>query len=112
MQKNENRVSAMLVVLVMCFAGSVARAADPAPLAYKIEPQSVSTALKAFAAQSNMQLIFTEQDVGSAKTTGVVGTRSPREALSEILKGTGLEFEFTANNVVVVRKTSHTTESA
>ena len=66
----------------------------------------MSAALKAFAAQSDMQLIFTEQDVGSAKTSGVVGTRSPREALSQILKGTGLEFEFTANNVVVVKKAS------
>src|SRR5882762_5423884 len=107
MQKNENRVSAIFAVLLMCFGGSVAYAGDPPAKTYQIEPQWVSTALKAFAAQSSMQLIFTEADVGSAKTSGVMGTRSPREALSEILKGTGLEFELTANNVVVVRKASH-----
>src|SRR5258708_6500718 len=78
-------------------------AADPPPKTYQIEPQSVSKALQAFAAQADMQLIFTEKDASGAKSAGVTGTKSAREALQEILKGTGLEFEFTANNVVVVR---------
>ncbi len=114
MQKNKNRASAMLAVvtIAMCFAGSVAYAADPPAKTYQIGPQSVSAALKAFAAQSDMQLIFTEADVGKAKTPGVTGTKAPREALQEILKGTGLEFEFTANNVIVVRKTSPGTQNA
>jgi outer membrane receptor protein involved in Fe transport len=111
-QKSKKVLKCLAVAWVVCLGANAVYAADPAPQAYKIEPQSVSTALKAFAAQSNMQLIFTEADVGSAKTTGVVGTRSPREALSQILKGTGLEFEFTANNVVVVRKLSAATRSA
>lgn len=110
-QKTKKTLRALVASMAICMGASAAQAADPAPQAYKIEPQPVSTALKAFAAQSNMQLIFTEADVGSARTTGVVGTRSPREALSEMLKGTGLEFEFTANNVVVVRKT-HAAQSA
>ena len=96
--------SAFLLTISLSLTGIV-YAADPPPKSYKIPAQSVSTALKAFAAQSDLQLIFTEGDVGSAKTPGVTGTHAPREALSTILKGTGLEFEFTANNVVVVRKT-------
>jgi iron complex outermembrane recepter protein len=106
MQKNARRVQAVLVVLVMCVGGSVAYAADPPAKTYQIGPQSVSAALKAFAAQADMQLIFTEKDAGGAKSGGVTGTKSARQALQEILKGTGLEFEFTANNVVVVRKVS------
>ena len=101
-----------MAVLVIWLGANAADAADPTPKDYKIEPQSVSTALKAFAAQSDMELIFTEADVGSAVTGGVTGNRSPSEALSQILKGTGLKFDFTANNVVVVRKISHATESA
>jgi iron complex outermembrane receptor protein len=109
--KTKKALKSLTIAWVICLMASTAYAADPAPQDYKIEPQSVSTALKAFAAQSNMQLIFTEQDVGAVKTAGVVGTRSPREALSEILQGTGLEFEFTANRVIVVRKT-HASQSA
>lgn len=112
MQKNENSVSAMLaavtMAIVMCFAGSTVYAADPPPKTYQIGPQLVSAALKAFAAQSDMQLIFTEKDAGGVKSPGVTGTKSARQALQEILKGTGLEFEFTANNVVVVKKASAT----
>jgi iron complex outermembrane receptor protein len=111
-QKSNRRIKALVVSLVLCLAASAVSASDPAPKTYKIEPQYVSTALKAFAAQSDMQIIFTEAEVGSARTRGVTGTRSPREALSEILKGTGLGFEFTANNVVVVRKLSAATSRA
>jgi iron complex outermembrane recepter protein len=103
--KKNYRLSPLLALLALC-TGSLAFAADPPPKTYKIAAQSVSTALKAFAAQSNLQLIYTESDVGGAKTTGISGTHTPREALAEILKGTGLAFEFTANNVVVVRKAS------
>jgi iron complex outermembrane receptor protein len=103
-QKSKKVLNCFVAAWLVWLGGNAVYAADPAPQAYKIEPQSVSTALKAFAAQSNMQLIFTEADVGSAKTNGVSGTKAPREALAEILKGTGLKFEFTANNVVVVKK--------
>jgi iron complex outermembrane receptor protein len=103
MQKNEKLVRAFFFTLVMCCVGS-AFAADPPVKTYQIGPQSVSAALKAFAAQADMQLIFTESDAGGAQSSGVTGKKSAREALQAILKGTGLEFEFTANNVVVVRK--------
>lgn len=79
-------------------------AADVVNRTYQIDPQSVSTALKAFAAQSNLQVIFTEADVGTARTAGVKGNLAPREALVQMLKGTGLQFEFTAGEVVVVRR--------
>ena len=111
-QKSKKVLKCLAAAWVVCLGASAVYAADPGPQAYKIEPQSVSTALKAFAAQSNMQLIFTEADVGSAKTNGVSGTKAPREALSEILKGTGLKFEFTANNVVVVRNPARAASQA
>lgn len=51
-----------------------------------------------------MQVIYTESDVGRTRTAGIQGTHSTREALAQILKGTGLEYEITANEVIVVRK--------
>ena len=110
-QKSKKVLKCLVAAWVVCLGVSGVYAADPAPLVYKIEPQPVSTALKEFAAQSNMQLIFTEEDVGSARTNGVSGRRAPREALSEILRGTGLKFQFTANNVVVVKNPSREAKS-
>jgi iron complex outermembrane recepter protein len=104
MKKNESRLTGAFLTLVMSCLGSGVFAADPPAKTYQIGPQSVSTALKAFAAQADMQLIFTERDAGGAQSKGVQGRKSAQEALREILQGTGLEFEFTANNVVVVRK--------
>src|SRR5688572_12068262 len=83
---------------------TLSSAAELANRTYEIRPQAVSTALKAFAAQSELQLIFTEKDVRESETSGVAGSLTPRDALLKMLEGTGLEFEFTANNVVVIRK--------
>jgi outer membrane receptor protein involved in Fe transport len=91
-------------VLALGVNVSTVHAAEPANRTYQIAPQSVSTALKAFAAQSSMQVLFTEADVSAARTEGVNGNLAPREALLRMLEGTGLEFEFTAGQVVVVRR--------
>jgi outer membrane receptor protein involved in Fe transport len=98
------RVLLIAAIALLALGVTPAHADEPVVKSYQIAAQSVSTALKAFAAQSDMQLIFTESDVGQAQTTGVNGKLPPREALDAILKGTNLEFEFTANNVIVVRK--------
>ena len=92
--------------LVLGAALSLAAAQDAAAAirSFTISPQLVSTALKQFAAQSDLQLIYTEHDVGIAKTEGVKGDLVPRDALERILEGTDLEYEITANNVVVVRR--------
>ena len=98
--------------MILTFAGTMGAsmvaasvsAEESATTAYHIAAQPVSTALKNIAAQSGMPLIYTESDVGQAQTPGIEGAHSTREALTEILKGTGLEYEITANNVIVVRK--------
>src|SRR5512138_411490 len=89
---------ALLVVLM------AAHAADPSTRAFSIERQPLSTALRAFAEQAQVQLIFSEQDV-SGLTSGLVAGQLPtRAALAALLHGTALEFELTQNNVAVVRR--------
>ncbi|MBL8265973.1 TonB-dependent receptor [Steroidobacter sp.] len=105
------QVQAAAVIALGCAVQSV-RAEDNPQRSYEIAPQSISTALKAFAAQSGMQLIFTESDVGQTRTSGVNGTLSARAALAELLRGTNLEFSFTRNNIVVVRKVETAAVSA
>lgn len=99
------RISAIAMAVSLTLAGlSVAQDSKAAIKAYAIAPQSISTALREFAAQSELQLIYTEADVRATQTAGVKGELVPAAALSEMLKGTGLEYEITASNVVVVRR--------
>ena len=90
------------LALVAPVFGESAHPVEPKTL--DIRPQSVSSALRTFAEQTGMQLIFTESDIGSAATAGVSGNLSPHDALAALLRGTGLQFEITANNVIVVRR--------
>ncbi|MEJ1962144.1 MAG: TonB-dependent receptor [Gammaproteobacteria bacterium] len=83
---------------------SIAQDATAAIRSYAISAQPISTALMEFAAQSGLELMYTESDVGTVTTTGVKGELAPGEALAQILKGTNLEYSITSSNVVVVRK--------
>lgn len=100
------------LLAILCLASYLARANDVARRNYFIAPQALSSALKEFAAQSHMQLIFSESDVGHAETAGVRGQLSPRKALAAILAGTNLEFEITPDQVIVVRKADVTRAGA
>jgi outer membrane receptor protein involved in Fe transport len=64
----------------------------------------LSGALRTFARQGGVQLIFSEQDVTGLQAPGVNGQLSPPEALAQLLSGMPLEYEFTTSGVAVVRK--------
>jgi len=97
-------VGAAAIFLVAAANLCYADAAAAAIRSYTIDRQPLSSALKEFAAQSDLQLIYTEADVGSATTKGVKGQWAPRDALALMLEGTNLEYEITANDVVVIHK--------
>jgi iron complex outermembrane recepter protein len=90
--------------LIAAFALSTALAQTLPNRSFRIEPQPVSSALRVFAAQAGIQLLFSEQDVRDLPSAGVAGTLPPRDALERLLRGTQLEFEFTESNVAVVRR--------
>lgn len=75
----------------------------PEPERFAIEAQSLGSALKAFAAQAGVQIMYTDKDVTPYRTKGLSGEYSRDKALAELLAGTGLEFEFTSENTLVVR---------
>lgn len=92
------------VLLFLLLATGVARPQALPGRSFQIPPQPVSSALRAFAEQGQVQLIFSEQDVRDLASGGVAGQLPPRIALASLLSGTTLSFEFTASNVAVVRK--------
>ncbi|MBL8268637.1 TonB-dependent siderophore receptor [Steroidobacter sp.] len=103
MKRHAPILGALTASVAFIAAVPVALASDEPAQHYDIEAQSISSALKAFSLQSKIQLIFGERDVVQYQTRGISGTLSPQEALQRLLDGTNLDFEFTANNVVVVR---------
>ena len=64
------------------------------PTNITIEPQSLATALQAFSEQSGLQVGFESQLAKGLQTQGTKGTQTPAQALTSILKGTGLEYRF------------------
>ena len=75
----------LITAIFLQSLSGLANAAELTSRAYQIDAQPVSTALKAFAAQAGMQLIFTEADVGAARTTGFSGTRTPHGTPANIV---------------------------
>lgn len=76
-------------------------------LKFDIGVQPLVQALKAFAEQANMQLLYKHEVVEHASANAVVGSFDRRSALEQLLRGTGLEIVFTADDAATIRPRSH-----
>lgn len=85
----------LVMQATMAFAGPTAKLDIPA--------QPLSSALRALASQTGIQLVFTPETVGAAKSAAVKGEMSVEAALKQLLAGSELEFrqEGERNYVVV-----------
>ena len=70
---------------------------------FQIAAQPLVPALKAFAQQANMQLLYKHDAVEGATANAVVGDFGRRTALERLLHGTGLEIVFTAEDAATIR---------
>ncbi|QUD89579.1 TonB-dependent receptor domain-containing protein [Phenylobacterium montanum] len=70
---------------------------------FNIPPESAAEALKAFAAQTGLQLIFPYDAAAQAKSPGVHGRLSDADAIKTLLSGTGLEIVQINDTTAVVR---------
>lgn len=62
---------------------------------FNIPPQSLGSALNAFAETSGWQVSFPAEMAAEATSPGVSGTHTPEAALQTLLAGTGLTYRFT-----------------
>ncbi|MBD0306521.1 MAG: TonB-dependent receptor plug domain-containing protein, partial [Nitrospiraceae bacterium] len=71
-----------------------------------IPGQALSSALKTFADQADLQLLYESEVVEGRQTTGVMGRFTSQEALRRLLSGTGtgLIYSFTDANTVTLQK--------
>lgn len=93
------------MLLAIAFWATSAHAQDAnQPRAFNIPAQNLASALRQFAADSGLQIAFTTGDVANLQTKGARGTMPARQALTQLLAGTGVSFQFTGQNTVALRR--------
>jgi outer membrane receptor for ferric coprogen and ferric-rhodotorulic acid len=89
-------VAAGYGLISLCVASAVAAMALPAPaqaqarVSFDIAAQPLSSALGAFGKQSKLQVLFDEADLAGRQAQAVQGLFTPRQALEQLLAGSGL----------------------
>lgn len=94
----------------VCLALASVAIADNADAAIRkhtsISAQSLEPALREFAKERDLQLIFVAEDLHGRNTKGAVGELTHTEALNELLNGTGLRFiEIDEQTISILPKT-------
>lgn len=85
----------------LILAGQMAGAAEPA-VALDIPAQSLGTALRQFAEQTGLQLVYETEIATGLRNPPVKGELTTREALQRLLDGTGLQFQFLSDHTVAL----------
>lgn len=101
------RLVALLSTTALAVAMTAASFADDAEdkgIAFNIEPQALQSALLAYSEQAGVQLILAANTRGLRLREPLDGTMDSRKALELLIKGTDLEFHFSSENTVTIRK--------
>jgi len=106
MRKTNSLVRLAVLQALACASGlalaTPGRAsADPAQ--FDIAPQPLPSALKNFAAQAKMQLLYRYDIVSHATANPVAGQLEKHVALEQMLRGTGLEAIYSGENTATIR---------
>ena len=94
-------VRALIYSLALVAAWPALAQADTARFAIKAEPLSV--ALKIFAQQAHMQLLYEYAIVHDVRGNSVTGVLEKRAALDALLRNTGLEAIFSSDSAATIR---------
>jgi iron complex outermembrane receptor protein len=79
---------------ILFFDGSAARAQAPVALTTDISSQSLAEALTAYARQTGLQIVYVSAIARGLQSNGAPAGLAPDAALTRLLEGTGLRFEF------------------
>jgi len=90
---------------------SNAWAQSEAPLQFDIPAQPMSAALKNFADQAGVQMLYRSEAVSNLMARSVRGSLDRRQALQQLLEGTGLEAVYSADDAVTIRPISPAAQS-
>jgi iron complex outermembrane recepter protein len=77
-----------------------------------IPPEALDRALQSFAKERNLVLAYRSEVVGNARTAGASGVLTREQALTELLRGTGLTYRFLDENTITIVPLSQPTGGA
>lgn len=108
-----SRLTAMFGVSLVVFAlVPVCYAAEETQLTdFQIRPQSLQGALLSYSEQASVQLILVADTSGLSFRRNIMGQHTSVAALAELLKDTGLVYEFTSPTTVTITKNTPDTEA-
>lgn len=95
------RTHRAVAVCAILFGAPVLAAANS--LRSGIPAQPLPSALRAFAAQAHIQVLYVYSVVANLRSHAIRGGLDAREALQELLRGTGLEAVYTSDTAVTIR---------
>src|SRR6202051_213341 len=105
--KSNNRLVRLAVLQALtCASGLMLAAPGSAsadPARFDIAAQPLPNALKSFAAQAKMQLLYRYDVVSHATARPVTGQLEKHAALERLLQGTGLEAVYSNDNTATIR---------
>ena len=77
--------------------------AEDAAVEFRMPAQSLDLALRSFGVAADKQVMFSADLVDGKRAQAVMGTLTPIEALERILAGSGLVYETTSSNVILIK---------
>src|SRR5438270_13835102 len=106
MTTNNRLVRLAVLQALACASGLVLAAPGEAsadPARFDIAAQPLPNALKSFAVQAKMQLVYRYDVVSHATASPVQGQLEKHAALEQLLRGTGLEAVYSNENIATIR---------
>ena len=83
-------------------ASAVATAADSQPRSFDIKAEDATVSLNEFSRQANLQVLFDYRKLQGRQTLAVMGSLPPEQALTSMLKNTGLVFTYVNDRTIAI----------
>lgn len=101
-----------LTALSLAMALPVAAYAQEQAVDFNIPAQPLGSALQAFGQQSDVQVLYSPDDVQGLRSSPLSGKLSPRQGLVKLLQNTGVNYSFQDNSVTISRSSNAALELA
>ncbi|WP_347988400.1 TonB-dependent receptor [Methylomonas sp. AM2-LC] len=92
----------MIVLIAFQFFGKVN--AESTVRQYHIPAQSLNSALMGFASDSNLELLYSADQLRGLNFKGLDGTMTPKQALDQLLQDSGYTYRFIDDHTVTLEK--------
>lgn len=101
--KNSLRANCAIAAFVCGLMVGVATGQNVETLRFDINGQDLASALNEFAIGANFEILYAPELVKDKQSVNVNGNYSAVEALEHLLEGSGLTYEFTDANILLIR---------